>query len=25
MESNHHSLRHQGYNLGSSPVLSVRI
>ena len=25
MESNHHSQRHQGYSLGSSPVLSVRL
>ena len=25
MESNHHSRRHQGYSLGSSPVLSVRV
>ena len=25
MESNHHSQRHQGYSLGSSPVLSVRM
>jgi hypothetical protein len=25
VESNHHSQRHQGYSLGSSPVLSVRI
>jgi hypothetical protein len=25
MESNHHSRRHQGYSLESSPVLSVRL
>jgi hypothetical protein len=25
MESNHHSQRHQGYSLESSPVLSVRV
>ena len=25
VESNHYSQRHQGYSLGSSPVLSVRV